>query len=206
MSSPIRSSTSPTSAFDGQASPGEISWTVRTPASVTVRWSGIRSAAGPRKPIGPSACRSAMTATSALQGSCTRSQSNTSLRPLRRRRDAAHLVQRPALERGSSPAATRGPAARRARRSSRRRRRARHPRRWPRRPPVAGRGRRCRGSAAWPAGSPTGLGASLRSSWCRYGARCETWRTVAPTPMQSSVRVFSTFSVVCPAGRMHETS
>ena len=69
---------SPTSPLDGHASPGEMSCTVRTPASIIVRWSGTMSAAGPRKPIGPSACRSAMVATSALQPMCTLSQSNTS--------------------------------------------------------------------------------------------------------------------------------
>ncbi len=104
-------------------------------------------------------------ATSALHGSCTAVPVEDVLGPLGRRRDAADLVQRPALEPVHRLQRRRGPAARRARRSSRRRRRARHPRRWPRRPPVAGRGRRCRGSAAWPAASPTGLGSSLRSSW-----------------------------------------
>ena len=37
------------------------------------------AAAGPRNPIGPSICRSAIVATSALHGSCTWSQSKTFL-------------------------------------------------------------------------------------------------------------------------------
>ena len=78
MSSPIRSRTSPTSALLGQMSPGEITWTVRMPSSITVRWSGMLVAAGPLKPIGPSVCRSAIVATSALHGSCTASQSKAS--------------------------------------------------------------------------------------------------------------------------------
>ena len=90
-------------------------------------------------------------ATSALHGSCTWSQSKTRFASLRRRRDAADLIQRPPLERVHRLAATR--------RSGLRGERAEVPegveergarRRWPRRPPVAGQGRRCRGSAAWP--------------------------------------------------------
>ena len=147
ISSPIRSRTSPTSAFDGHSSPGEISCTVRTPSSITVRWSGMlrrRRAAEPDRAehvqVGHRRHQRAPRQLDLVPVEDV-------LGPLGRRRDAAHLIQRPALERGSSPAATRGRASPPARRSSRRRRTARHPRQWPRRPPVGGPGRRCRGSA-----------------------------------------------------------
>ena len=59
-SSPVRSSTSRTRKFERQRTPGEMCCTVRMKPSATVRWSGTVAAAGPRKPIGPSAWKSAI--------------------------------------------------------------------------------------------------------------------------------------------------